>query len=107
MSSRGRKYGFDYGAFKEAKNEPKIRAEIRAIFNGENGIHTVVEHLNRLFPIGSRVELIRMDDVQAPPAGTQGTVVGVDDIGNIMVVWDNGSSLSVVYGVDICRKVMD
>lgn len=41
-----------------------------------------------------------MDDVQAPPVGTKGTVIGVDDIGSVMVSWDNGSSLSLVYGID-------
>jgi hypothetical protein len=30
---------------------------------------------------------------------------GVDDIGSIMVNWDNGSGLSVAYGEDIVRKV--
>ena len=48
-----------------------------------------------------------MDDVQAPPIGTKGTVLGVDDIGSIMVTWDNGSSLSVAYGADLCRVVSD
>lgn len=48
-----------------------------------------------------------MDDVQAPPIGTKGTVKGVDDIGSIMVSWDNGSSLSVVYGEDKCKKIKD
>ena len=41
-----------------------------------------------------------MEDPQAPPVGTKGTVIGVDDIGSIMVSWDNGSSLNVVYGED-------
>ena len=48
-----------------------------------------------------------MDDPQAPPIGTKGTVIGVDAIGSIMVRWDNGSGLNVVYGEDICRKVAD
>jgi hypothetical protein len=48
-----------------------------------------------------------MDDVQAPPVGTRGTVLGVDDIGSVMVHWDNGSSLHVVYGEDVCRIVGD
>jgi hypothetical protein len=51
------------------------------------------------------VELIKMDDIQAPPIGTKGTVTGVDDIGSIMVSWDNGSTLHIVYGEDICRKI--
>ena len=50
----------------------------------------VVERIRKEFPSGTRVELLRMDDPQAPPIGTQGTVLGVDDIGSIMVAWDNG-----------------
>lgn len=57
------------------------------------------------YPKGTRVELVKMDDVQAPPIGTQGTVTGVDDIGTIMVDWDNGSHLGVVLGEDICKKI--
>ncbi len=67
----------------------------------------VVEELRRQYPVGTRVELVRMDDPQAPPIGTKGTVKGVDDIGSIMVAWDNGCGLSVAYGADICRKVGD
>lgn len=58
------------------------------------------------YPAGTRVELVQMDDAQAPPVGTLGTVWGVDDTGSIMVHWDNGSGLNVVYGVDVCRKVL-
>jgi hypothetical protein len=67
----------------------------------------ILEKLRKEYPPGTRVELIRMEDIQAPPTGTQGTVIGVDDIGSIMVSWDNGSSLSVVYGEDSCRKLKD
>ncbi len=65
-----------------------------------------LQALRERFPKGTRVELVKMDDPQAPPIGTKGTVLGVDDIGSIMVAWDNGGSLSVVYGEDICRKVL-
>lgn len=64
-----------------------------------------LERLRKKYPAGTRVELVKMDDVQAPPVGTLGTVRGVDDIGSIMVSWDNGSSLSVVYGEDICKVI--
>ena len=64
-----------------------------------------VERVRREYPAGTRVELLRMDDVQAPPVGTKGTVTGVDDTASIMVAWDNGSSLHVVYGEDACRKL--
>ena len=63
--------------------------------------------LRERYPKGTRVELVQMDDAQAPPVGTKGTVRGVDDMGSIMVAWDNGSGLNVVYGVDICRKVVE
>ncbi|NCC80285.1 MAG: DUF4314 domain-containing protein [Clostridia bacterium] len=65
----------------------------------------ILEKLRKEYSPGTRVELIRMEDIQAPPTGTQGTVIGVDDIGSIMISWDNGSSLSVVYGEDSCRKL--
>lgn len=57
------------------------------------------------FPVGARVMLKRMDDVQAPPIGTLGTVLGVDDIGSIMVQWDCGSTLSVVADIDECVRI--
>jgi len=61
--------------------------------------------LRKQFSPGTRVELLRMDDVQAPPIGTLGTVRGVDATGSIMVAWDNGGSLNVLYGVDECRVI--
>lgn len=64
----------------------------------------MVERIRKEYPVGARVELVQMNDPQAPPVGTKGTVRGVDDIGSIMVAWDNGSGLSVAYGEDICRR---
>ena len=66
-----------------------------------------LQALRERFPRGTRVELVQMDDPQAPPVGTKGTVRGVDDMGSIMVSWDNGCGLSVTYGEDICRKVVE
>lgn len=64
----------------------------------------IINRLKLKYPIGSRVELIQMEDKQAPPIGTLGTVMGVDDIGSIMVSWDNGSNLNVIYRVDKIKK---
>ena len=58
----------------------------------------IMESIRREYPAGTRVELVRMDDAQAPPAGTLGTVLGVDDTGSLIMRWDNGSGLNVVYG---------
>ena len=66
-----------------------------------------VERVRREYPAGTRVELLRMEDVQAPPIGTLGTVLGVDDTGSLLMRWDNGSGLNVVYGEDAVRKAKD
>lgn len=66
-----------------------------------------VERIRKQYPVGCRVELLRMDDVGAPPIGTKGTVRYVDDIGSLGVAWDNGSSLQVLYGEDLCKKLED
>lgn len=52
------------------------------------------------YHVGARVVLVFMNDAQAPPVGTKGTVTHVDDIGTIHVKWDNGSTLGVVWGED-------
>ena len=48
-----------------------------------------------------------MEDIQAPPIGTYGTVTGVDDTGSLLVRWDNGSGLNAIYGVDRVRKIRE
>lgn len=45
----------------------------------------IVELMRKQYPNGTRVELLKMDDAQAPPLGTEGTVTGVDDTGSILV----------------------
>ena len=65
----------------------------------------IVERIRKEYPKGTRVMLVNMDDTQAPPLWTEGAVIGVDDTGSIMVAWDNGSSLNVIYNVDKCIKI--
>ena len=65
----------------------------------------IVEQVRRQYPVGTRVELLRMDDVQAPPIGARGTVEGVDDTASLLVAWDNGSHLNVIYGEDDVRRI--
>lgn len=64
-----------------------------------------VERVRREYPAGTLVELVKMDDVQAPPVGTIGEVLGVDDTGSLIMRWSNGSGLNVVYGEDKVRKL--
>lgn len=64
-----------------------------------------VEEIKKKYPKGTRVELKWMEDVHAPPAGTKGTVICVDDCATVHVAWDNGSHLGAVYGEDVISKV--
>ena len=64
-----------------------------------------IERLRKDYPTGCRVVLDRMDDPQVPPVGTEGTVIGVDDTGSVLVSWDNGSGLNVIYGEDACHRI--
>ena len=59
--------------------------------------------LRQKYPKGTMVELISMEDAQAPPPGTLGEVQGVDDAGQILVHWRTGSSLNLLPGVDSFR----
>ncbi|WP_102493612.1 DUF4314 domain-containing protein [Selenomonas felix] len=61
--------------------------------------------LRERYPRGTRVELLGMDDPQAPPMGTRGEVMGVDDAGQLLVRWATGSSLSLIPNVDSFRIV--
>ena len=60
-----------------------------------------VERIRQQYPAGTRICCDNMpDDPQPIEPGTLGTVRGVDDAGQVMVVWDNGRSLSLIPGVD-------
>ena len=71
------------------------------------------ERLNRqakrykeMYPPGTRLELISMDDPYAPvPPGTRGTVQYVDDASQIGMKWDDGRTLSLIPGEDSFRKL--
>ena len=66
-----------------------------------------VNRLRAMYPAGTRVELVSMDDPynKKLKPGERGTVWGVDDAGNILIDWDCGSSLSAIPGVDKIRKI--
>ncbi|GHV33192.1 hypothetical protein FACS18949_06490 [Clostridia bacterium] len=58
------------------------------------------------FPPGTRVELISMDDPHTKlKSGDRGSVAFVDDTATCHIVWDCGSRLGAVYGVDVVRKL--
>jgi hypothetical protein len=63
-----------------------------------------IEVLRKQYPEGCMVELVSMDDVQAPPKGTKGVVLHIDDIGTMHVAWETGSTLGVVPGIDLVKR---
>lgn len=59
-----------------------------------------IDMLKEQYPPGTRIRLLRMDDSQSPPINTVGIVNGIDDAGQILMSWDNGSSLSLIIDED-------
>lgn len=51
--------------------------------------------------VGKTVICLEMVNDPLPvPSGTIGTIEFIDDANNIHVIWDNGSSLSLIPGID-------
>lgn len=64
-----------------------------------------LDQIRKAYPVGTRLVLVRMDDPYTTlKPGDMGTVVGVDDAGQIMMRWDKGGSLSLIPGEDEFRK---
>lgn len=61
--------------------------------------------LENTYPKGTRVRLKKMEDPQAVPVGTEGTVMGIDDMGDLLMKWDNGSRLKLIFLVDEFEKI--
>jgi hypothetical protein len=60
-----------------------------------------VRRRKELFSAGDRVAAVyfaegRVDDNLTVPAGTEGSVMHVDDIGTVHVAWDNGVRLGIL-----------
>ena len=65
-----------------------------------------IERISKQYPEGTKLELIAMDDPYTTlKAGDLGNVDFVDDAGQIGMVWDSGSRLSLIPCVDSFRKV--
>ncbi len=65
-----------------------------------------VERIRSMFPTGMRIELVSMHDEPYPlPKGSKGTVQGVDDSGTVLMKWDCGRSLSLIWDKDVFRKI--
>ncbi len=64
-----------------------------------------VQQLREQYPKGCRIEYLGVNDfLTTIPSGTKGTVEGVDRHGNILMKWDNGSTLPLIPKSDSFRK---
>ena len=63
--------------------------------NGNYPSPEEVKYRKETYTEGKKVILVRCDDLQAPPSGTFGKVVMVDDLGTVHVHWDNGRRLGM------------
>lgn len=61
-----------------------------------------------MYPEGTRIELISMEDPYSPIApGTQGIVHHVDDMGQIHMRWNNGRTLALIPGEDNFKVIKE
>ena len=64
--------------------------------------------LLQMYPIGSRIKLIKMDDPFCKlEKSDEGTVMFIDDMLNIHVKWDRGSSLALLPEMDLFEAVSE
>ena len=63
------------------------------------------EMIKKMYPVGTRIKLNYMEDSFSVPSEMTGTVDYVDDEGQIGMSWDNGRTLSLVYGIDSFSKI--
>ena len=56
--------------------------------------------IKEMYPVGTRVELINMEDPYSPvEAGARGTIEHVDALGQLHMKWDNGRTLALLIVV--------
>lgn len=58
------------------------------------------ELLRQRYPEGTRICLDHMEDLCPVERVTKGTIIVVDDIGSVMVKWDNGRTLNLLPDED-------
>ena len=72
------------------------------------GAYINMSMYKEMYPKGTRIELISMEDPYSPiEPGTKGTVVLVDDMGTIHMEWDNGRTLGLIPGEDSFKVIKE
>lgn len=68
--------------------------------------NVLLDRLKEKYPIGQRVELVRMAKPQSSySSGLQGTVRKINPDGGLRVNWDNGVSSTIEYGTDDIKPI--
>lgn len=76
--------------------------------NEYDRLYRLARRYVNIYPHGTRLELIDMNDPYAPvPPGTRGTVCLIDDMAQIHMEWDNGRTLALNGDVDFFRKLTE
>ncbi len=88
-------------------NKNVIITEEDVLMNEYEKLRRISKKLRENYPMGTRIMLLEMNDPQAVPSGTKGTVIAVDDMANIHMKWDNGRTLSLAGDVDKFRKLTE
>ena len=72
-------------------------------FSNKEHTREQIQAIKNKYKRGTKIKLIKMYDLQAPSPETEGIVEFVDDIGQIHIKWNNGSSLALIENVDMFR----
>lgn len=88
-------FGFKPVAFEPVNTKDKTEKEAS---------NMNVEQIKAEYPAGTKIELINMDGESRMFPGMKGEVTGVDDMGQIHMKWENGSSLALNVEVDSFKK---
>lgn len=64
-----------------------------------------IQAIKTQYTPGTRIELTDDMAYESIYAGMRGLVVAVDDLGDILMKWDNGRSLSLIPGVDSFKTI--
>lgn len=65
-----------------------------------------VEKIKNQYPIGTRIEMIHMEEQLSPvESGMKGTVQIVDDVGTLHMKWDNGRTIGIIPNKDQFKVV--
>ncbi len=80
--------------------------ERKPLFKMNALMKTRIESIKKEYE-GRRVKLLYSEADGAPPKGTLGTVLSVDDMGTRHVLWDNGTQTEMILGLDACSVIKE